>query len=37
MVEVLSILTVVVAMFIGLWILGWCYGDFEKPQQETRK
>lgn len=37
MVEVLSILTVVVAMFAGLWVLGWCYGDFEKPQQGARK
>ena len=30
--EVLSILIVTAAMFVGLWILGWCYGDFEKPR-----
>ena len=30
MTEVLRILIVVIAMFVGLWILGWCYGDFQK-------
>ena len=28
--EVLGILVVTTAMFVGLWILGWCYGDFEQ-------
>lgn len=28
--EVLGILTVVVVMFVGLWVLGWCYGDFQR-------
>lgn len=37
MTEVLSILTVTVALFAGLWFLGWCYGDFEKPSQGKRK
>ena len=32
--EVLSILVVVFAMFVGLWFLGWCYGDFEKPSRK---
>ncbi len=30
--EVGSIVIVVVAMFAGLALLGWCYGDFQKPQ-----
>lgn len=30
MTEVISICIVVVAMFVGLAILGWCYGDFER-------
>lgn len=30
--EVISICIVVVVMFVGLWLLGWCYGDFRKPQ-----
>lgn len=37
MTEVLSILTVTIAMFAGLWILGWCYGDFQKPSQGPKK
>lgn len=35
--EVISILIVVVAMFVGLWVLGWCYGDFQKPQKTAPK
>ena len=28
--EVAGILVVVVALFVGLWVLGWAYGDFRK-------
>ena len=31
MAEVVAIVIVTIVMFIGLWILGWCYGDFRKP------
>jgi hypothetical protein len=27
--EVFGILMALVALFGGLWFLGWCYGDFE--------
>ncbi len=30
--EVASIIYVVIALFVGLWFLGWCCGDFRKPQ-----
>jgi len=28
--EVISIVIVTVALFLGLALLGWCYGDFRK-------
>lgn len=31
--EVFSIIVVVIAMFAGLWVIGWAYGDFEKPKK----
>ena len=33
--EVFSIIIVVIAMFAGLWVLGWSYGDFEKPKSSS--
>ena len=30
--EVASIVIVVVALFLGLALLGWAYGDFERPR-----
>ena len=30
MAEVASIVTVTVALFLGLALLGWCYGDFKR-------
>ena len=35
--EVASILIVVMALFAGLAILGWAYGDFEPSQQPGTK
>ena len=29
--EVTGILIAVGAMFAGLWVLGWAFGDFNKP------
>ncbi len=30
MAEVFAILVALTAMFVGLWVLGWAYGDFRK-------
>jgi hypothetical protein len=30
MVEVAGIIVVVIALFVGLWIQGWAFGDFER-------
>ena len=30
--EVASIVIVVVVLFLGLALLGWAYGDFERPK-----
>jgi hypothetical protein len=32
MAEVAGIIVVVIALFIGLWIQGWAFGDFERPR-----
>jgi len=33
--EVFGIIIVVIVMFAGLWVLGWVYGDFEKPKKDS--
>lgn len=29
--EVASIVVVVISLFLGLWLLGWAFGDFQRP------
>lgn len=29
--EVASIVIVVIALVLGLWVLGWAFGDFQRP------
>ena len=33
--EVAGIVIVVIALFVGLAVLGWAYGDFERPQRRS--
>ena len=30
--EVRSILLAITALFLGLWVMGWAYGDFRKTK-----
>ena len=32
--EVFAILIAVGAMLVGIWAMGWAYGDFQKPHKE---
>ncbi len=34
--EVTGILIAVGAMFAGLWVLGWAFGDFNKPKGSAK-
>jgi len=34
--EVFGILVALTAMFVGLAVLGWAYGDFQRPKPPTR-
>lgn len=35
--EIIGILIALAAMFVGLWVIGWAYGDFRKDQSEKPK
>ena len=34
--EVTGIVIAVGAMFAGLWVLGWAFGDFRKPKDSAK-